>query len=167
MAISPSVINGDFYFSGTCIFAGARFASGTMTDDSVVALANIAASKLEQQVFSSVNLSNHATLATAMRVPIHRVNGTTGTLIKFGVTCTVLAGGGGSATIDLKKNGTTILTGTFNIDSTATVYTLVEPAGFTSTSLVAGDQLDVEVTAVAGTAPKGLTAWMVSREKAQ
>jgi hypothetical protein len=162
-----STMFGDFFFPGSVVFTNMIVPQGVISDESIVADAGISATKLEQQPAKHVVLSNHATGATAMRVPLHFVRGVEGTLVRFGVSASVAAASGGSATIDLKKNGTSILSATFNIDDGDAAYDLVEPAGYTDLTLSADDQLDVEVTAVAGTAPKGLAAWLWVQEKAQ
>lgn len=160
-------------FQGDVFVAGQFFAqymsipANAIGNSQVVAGAGIEATKLEQQVAKSVNFSNHATNVAVARLPLHRVYGVNGSIVSFGVTATVPAGAGGTATVDLKKNGVTVLSGTFQLNDTHAAYQLVTPAGFTSTALLQGDHLDAEITAVAGTVPKGVTAWLVVREKPQ
>lgn len=157
----------DFYIGGS-LFVSGGFAlpDNAITDAKVVAGANVAAAKLEHQYEPTIKLSDHATSVAAQRVPAHKVRGATGSVEEFKVDCSVLATGGSSCTVDLLKNGVSILTAPITLDSTATVNTAVFGA-IASAGLVAGDRLDVVVAGVTGTTAKGVAAYPVVREKAQ
>jgi hypothetical protein len=95
------------------------------------------------------------------------VKGATATLVAFGAGSVSVASGGGNAVIDLLKNGTTILTGTITLDSSNVAYVLEDAAGFTTTSLVAGDVLEFKLTSATATKPKGVFCRLTIREDAQ
>lgn len=71
-------------------------------------------------------------------------------------------------TVDLKKNGTSVLTSTVTIDHTVAAYTQVA-ASIATNTYVAGDVFEVVVTATAGggTLPQGLFVALITREAAQ
>jgi hypothetical protein len=106
--------------------------------------------------------------ATETRV-LHVVYGSTGTIIGFHAGAVVVLTGNDTCTLDLKKNGTTILTAVVSLASSDTVYVVKPAAGFTSTALVAGDVLTVTVTAThnAGALPKGVFCRVTLDEDAQ
>ena len=66
--------------------------------------------------------------------------------------------------MDLLKNGTTILTGTISITNSHTAYQIVEGT-LSSSTLVADDKLEVNVTISGTNEPKGLNACAVIRER--
>lgn len=58
--------------------------------------------------------------------------------------------GAATHSIQLKKNGSNILSSALVMDSANTNYVLEEAAGYTSTSYAAGDFFEVDITATAG-----------------
>jgi hypothetical protein len=74
--------------------------------------------------------------------------------------------GGGSCTIDLKKNGTSVLSGAVTLDSTTAAYALKDGT-VTTPAYAAGDVFEVQVASPSGTKPKGVFARAVLREAAQ
>ena len=134
--------------------------TGSITDNSIIAAAGVRASKLQQQYVKEKTLSAHAAAASATRQQIHRVMGATATILSFGVVASQAAGAASSATIDLKKNGVSILTATITLDNGTAAFAL-KAGTLSSASAVAGDVFEAEVTAVAGAnVPKGLTAYL-------
>ena len=165
MALSR--VEGDLYVAGTLAAQSLIPSSASVSDDSIQAAAGIDATKLEHRHQLTLSLFKHTEDAATIRRALHRVYGATATLVKFGVLATVAAGSASSATVQLKKNGVSILSAAITLDSTVTAFDLKEPAGYTSTALVAGDVLEVEITAVSGsTLPKGVTAFLVISEDA-
>lgn len=167
MAVGSSRVEGNLHVTGTLTAEGLVPSAGSVTDNSVLAGANVAATKLEHQYIVTEDLCNHATAAAAVRKVIHVVRGATGSVVAFGAGSTVIAVSSGTATITLKKNGSTILSGSIVLDSSNTVNVLEAAPGFTSTALVVGDVLEAEITAVASTEPKGVFVVLVIREKAE
>lgn len=167
MATQSNRIEGNLHVAGSLTAEQLVPSTGSVTDNSVQAGTNVAATKLEHQHQVTVPLTAHAEDATARRVVAHRVRGETGSVVAFGAASTVIATSTGQAVINLRKNGTTILTSTITLDSANVAFTLEDAAGFTSTALAAGDVLEVSIDSVSGsTVPKGVFASLVIREKA-
>lgn len=97
-----------------------------------------------------VPYSQVGTTASETRT-IRRVMGTTGLLKKFGVACKVSCIGAATITVDLKLNGTSVLSGgtpiTLNSSSVAATPTY---GTITTTALAAGDYLEQVIVATAG-----------------
>lgn len=108
----------------------------------------------------------NAAAADETRV-IHNVCGTTGTLVAFKAGSIAKAVGDSTCTFDLKKNGTTVLSGVISIDSTNTNY-LAESGTITSASVAVGDTLTVVIDATIGTGtlPTGVFCTLVLDEDA-
>jgi hypothetical protein len=163
-----SSIDGDVYIAGALTARRFNPPAGSITDASVLAGAGVAATKLEHQYAITLPLVNHATVVAAERRHLHYVSGTTGDVVAFGVLASVAAVGDSTATFDLYKNGSSILTGTFNLDSGDAAGALVTGT-VSSAGLVTTDRLEVVVTVSAGTGtlPKGVAAYLLLREDAQ
>lgn len=163
--MAQSVVEGDLLVRGALVAQSLPIPANAVTDASIQAGAGVQYTKVQQQRSKVLALSDHTVDAAVTRKVIHRVRGATGTLLKFGVGATQAAGASSSATVDLKKNGSTVLTATITLDNTTSGYTLKEAAGFTSAALVTGDVLEVDVTAVSGAnKPKGLFAFLETKE---
>ena len=83
--------------------------------------------------------------------------------------CRVACVGAATITIQVKKNGTNILSASLVIDNANAAFAFESAAGFTSTALVANDVLEVDITAAAGggTLGQGLFCELVTKEDAQ
>ena len=103
----------------------------------------------------------HGSSATAERRVVHRARAA-GTLIEFKVGVAVAATGDSTVTVDLRKNGTTILNATLVIDNGDVAYTGILSAlftgGVTTIAYASGDVFEVVITVSAGTGtlPQGL-----------
>jgi hypothetical protein len=141
--------------------------TSSVTDDKVSASADISASKLEHQ-HQLVLAQAHGVAASDERRVIHVVKGATGTVVSFRAGVVVANIGNSTITVDLRKNGTTILTSVITLDSTNVIYVPESAAGFTSTALVANDVLEVifDATVGTGTLGQGAFADLVLREDA-
>jgi hypothetical protein len=75
---------------------------------------------------------------------------------KCGIQTLMSTGGSDdkTVTVNVKKNGTTILTGTYEINKTKTAYTSYDLT-FSSTALVAGDVVSVVITVGGSTGTQG------------
>lgn len=154
---------GDTYFAGNVTAQSMTLPASAVTDTAVQAAAGVAYSKLDLSPRVALCLCDHATAVAVTRQQVYRVYGATASLLAFGLVNTVAATSDATATVTLLKNGSTILTGSITLDSSVTAYTFKQPGGYTSTSLVAGDVLEVSVSAVsagAGALPKGVTAYL-------
>lgn len=100
------------------------------------------------------------TAATTETKVVHVCQGTSGTVRKFSAGSIVVALTTATVTVDLRKNGTTILTApiTLNNANTARVAVNATLASAGAAALVAGDVLEVVITATAsgGTLPTGV-----------
>lgn len=118
-----------------------------------------------QQHVKGINQA-HGTAAIAERRVIH-VARAAGNVIAFETGPVVAAIGDSTATVDLRKNGTTILTGTITIDSADAAFTKL-PGVIATAPYVLGDVFEVVITIAAGTGtlPQGVFASAVFREGA-
>jgi hypothetical protein len=144
---------------------------GTITPGSVVdadlsASANLSATKMQHQYCPLFAQANSAAASDTGRV-IHVVKGATGTMVAFRAGSIVAATGNATVTIDLKKNGTTMLTAVITLDNANTAY-IAEDAALSVTALAAGDVLTLVIVATVGTGvlPTGLFAEAILREDA-
>lgn len=155
--MSVNTIQQDTYFANNLACKTFTPPSGCITNASVVGAAGIAASKLQHR-FRKGHAQVHGSAATAERRVIHVVRGATATINSLRAGVVVAAVGDSTATINLYKNGSTILSGTISITSADTAYALDSPSGFTSTSLVVGDVLEIvqTISAGTGTLPQGV-----------
>jgi hypothetical protein len=87
--------------------------------------------------------------AATVTIPIHVVKGATAILKALKAGSIVANVGAATVTIDLKKNGASILTAVITLNSANTARICVDGT-FSSTALVAGDFLELVVTATAG-----------------
>lgn len=152
-------------------FASATFTDITLPDASVsnstiVAGAGIEAEKLEHHHSITGNQPN--TAATTETRVIHNVFGATGDTLAFEAGSIVAATGNATVTLDVLKNGTTILTGVITLDSGNTAR-VSEAGSISVTALVDGDVLEVVIVATIGSGalPTGLFYNLRLNEDAQ
>lgn len=118
-------------------------------NSAIAAAAGISASKLQKRTYADYG-QVHGSAATSQRIAIHRVKGATGTINSFKCLTSVLNIGAATISVQLKKNGSNILSAATVLDTGNTAFIAEDAAGFTSTALVAGDVLEVDITATAG-----------------
>jgi len=154
------VIEEDGQFRGTVRFLDARLQAGAISDDEVDAGADIAASKLEHQ-HRQVCAQESGTTASGETKVVHVVHGTNGTLKAFKAGCVSPCTGDATITVDLLKNGSSVLQSAITLDNSQSAYEL-ESAVISSTSVAADDVLEVEVAVNAGTGSlgKGVFAYL-------
>lgn len=155
---------GDLYVTGSLSAASMLVSSGAVANEQVQASADISASKLEQQHQPVICLFSHADDVVAVRKGIYSVYGTTATILAFRAWVSVAAGATTTVTVDLLKNGTTILSATVDFTNADSAFTIKSAAGFTSTALVDGDVLEVSVGLTGTNEPKGLCCQLVLNE---
>jgi len=164
---APTRLEGDLYVNGNLSSKTATPAASSITNASIIAAAGIDATKVDHQhrlVFHQPN-----TTATAETRVIYHCYGATGSVIAIYAGSIAIAVGAATVTVDLKKNGSSILTGVITLNSSNTARVAVAGTLTGSTSLVAGDVLEVVTTATAGggTIPTGLFVAITVNEKAQ
>lgn len=162
-------LNGDLYVDGNFSCRGFSLPSGAVQDSSVAAgaLGNyIQSTKLRQQIKKTYAQPN-VTAVTETK-PIWVAFGATGTLVAFEAGSIVAAIGAATVTLDLKKNGASVLSSVITLNNANTARIVVN-ATFASTAYVTGDWFDVVVVATAGggTLPTGLFAFLVATEDPQ
>lgn len=148
MATGTNVIDGDLLVRGKANFASLNIPAGTVTDAMIEALAGIAASKL-QHVHRKEFAQGSASNAAAATQVIHVVIGTTATVMSVKAGAVVPAIGAATATVDIKHNGTSILSSAITLNSSQTARQLVS-ATISTPALAAGDVLEIVITAAAG-----------------
>jgi hypothetical protein len=160
-----SRISGNLIVDGQVIPRLLSVPASSVGDAAVSAAAGIDASKLDhqhQQTYSQPN-----TAATAEVRVLHVVRGATATVLAVKAGSIAKAIGDSTVTIDVKKNGTTILSSTFVLDSSNSNY--VAESGTVNVSAgVVGDVYTAHITisAGSGTLPTGVYVTIELREDA-
>lgn len=139
-------------------------ASGTVTALSVAAAAGIEATKLQHQ-HQPVYCQDQIAYADTRVLHVAYGDGTT-VAFKAGIVTAFV--GDATATVNLHKNGVSVLSSAITLDNANTAR-VVEAGTINTTSYVAGDVFEVVVTVNAGTGTlgKGLFCHAVLREDAQ
>lgn len=161
-----TTLDGAIYFTGAVQFGSTiTLPSGSIGNSQIASSAAIDATKLQHQ-YAKQFAQVHGTAATAERRVIHRAKGA-GTLTEFKAGPVVAATGDSTVTVDLRKNGTTVLSGTISITSGTAAFAVVT-GSISSASYSAGDVFEVvqTVSAGTGTLPQGVFAEAVFREDA-
>ena len=136
-----------------------------ITNAMVAAGAAIDQSKLQHQHRIVHHQPNSA--ATSETLPVFRCYGTTATLIEVAVGSIAIAVGAATVTVDIKKNGTTVLSAVVTLDTGNTAY-VGELASISVPGMVAGDVLTAVIVATAGggTLPTGVYIALTIKEDA-
>lgn len=165
--MAQNTINGDTYFNGTLTAKAVTLPASTVTDAGVAGGAGIQASKLQHQ-YEKVLAQDGGVNAAALTRALHAVKGATATIIEVAAGAITPLTGNDTCTIDVRKNGTTVLTAAIALANTDVAYAL-KTGALTTTSAVAGDVFTVVVTAThnTGTLPQGVFARLTLREDAQ
>ncbi len=147
-------IDSDTYVEGTLQAQTLIPSAGCVRNEHLAADAALAATKMQHRHRKFISQSGTAVTATN---PIHVVQGATGTINFIKAGSIGVAAGAATVTIDLKKNGVSILTGVITLDSSNTARVL-EAGTLSSSSVVVGDFLELVITATlaGGTLPTGL-----------
>jgi hypothetical protein len=148
-----SEMEGDFTFRGVCRFLGSLFAPDScILDKHVSADAAIATVKMlhkHRKTFAQAN-----TAASAETRVVHIVEGATGTIKAIKAGSIAVCSGNAAITVDLKKNGASVLSAVITLDSGNTAR-VAEAGTLSSTAVVAGDCLEIVVAVNAGTGVLG------------
>ena len=148
-------VDNDLIVPGTLYAKNMTAPPSSVTDSSVAAGANIATSKLRHKYHPSYGQANTAALSETR--PLYVVRGATALVVKFCVGSIAAAAGNATVTVDLQKNGATVLTGVVTLNSSS-VARLIQSASILTTAAVVGDWFDVVITATigSGTLPTGV-----------
>lgn len=132
-------------------------ANAITTSTQVQAGANINADKLEQRLFPSWSQPNSAATTETRPLFVAKRAGTVNSVIAGSIAAAI---GNSTVTLDVKKNGTTILSAVITLDSSNTAR--ITEAGTISGvgTFVAGDWFEVVIVATvgSGTLPFGVFA---------
>lgn len=126
----------------------------TVTDASVATGAAIDPDKIVNRFRRSLTQA-HGSAGTAERRAIH-VALRDGTLNACTAALSVAPTSTGTHTIQIKKNGSNILSSAIVLDNANTAYTKEDAGSFTSSTYVAGDFFEVDVTVSGATLGQGL-----------
>lgn len=164
---TPTRMEGDVHVAGHLSANTMDIPAGTIVNADVGGSADIDATKLEHQFQKNYSQATDANVVAAEKI-IHTVYGTTGTIVAFEAGIVTIPDGDRACTVDLHKNGTTVLSAVITLDSGNTTY-VVEGGTISSASLADGDVLEVviAISGSSGTNPQGVFANCVIREDAQ
>jgi hypothetical protein len=149
-------IDGDLLVLGTLSPAKLTAPPGCITDPAIPAGANVNSTKLMQRYEPVYTQPSGAAVITERRF-LHVVRSSTAAVQQMQAAVKQAITGNSTVTVDLLKNGATILSAVLSIDNTLAAF--ANRAGAViSPNLVLGDVLEVNVTATVGTGvlPQGL-----------
>lgn len=144
---SNNINDGNLHVKGRLTCELMTIPDETVDDDAVAADADIDADKLEHRHLKGHSQPN--TTATAETRTIHVARGS-GTLEEFVAGSIAKAVGDSTVTIDLKKNGSSILTAPITLNSSNT-NRVAATQTISSAAYVAGDWFEIVITISAGT----------------
>jgi len=142
-------IENDLYVSGNIACRTFTPPASSITNAAVIAAAGVDATQVEQR-YKPAYAQPHGSAGTTVRQAVHQVIGATGTINSVRAMLSVAPIGAATHVIQIKKNGSNILSTAITLDNANTAFIDETDTGFTSTALVAGDVLEVDVTATAG-----------------
>ncbi len=157
-------IDGDVYATGRISAPYITYPANQIQNAAVASDAAIAASKLQHQHQPAYAQPNAAAVDETR---VLHVIGAIGTVVGFKAGSIAKAVGNAVCTVDLKKNGTTILSSPITLDSSSANYT-PQSATIAAANVVSGDVLTVVVdgTIGTGTLPTGVYCSVTLREDA-
>lgn len=153
--MSGMIVDGDMQVRGNVNCNSITLPQNAIDNSSQVkAGTNLNADKLEQRFFPAWSQPNSAASTETRTLFVARRSGTVNEVIAGSIA---KATGDAVVTLDVKKNGTTILNAVITLDN-ANTNRLVELGSVTSSAFVAGDWFEVVITATAntGTLPTGV-----------
>lgn len=163
----PNVIQNDTQFNGAVTFpGGVSFPNASIFDAQIAAFAAIAASKLMHLVNQVVAQGSTTTAASETRVIF--VAKAPGTLQSFVAGAVVVALTTDTCTVDLKKNGSSVLSAPISLTSSQAARQLVA-ATITTAGYTTGDVFEWVVTPThsSGTLATGIFASLDAFQAAQ
>lgn len=163
---SQNLVDGDLTVRGTLKPTALSAPASCIGDTNIDGSNPITALKQQHQHQKTYKQSNGSASVSDRQV-IHVAYGATGSVVAVRAGVVTAQVGGATLTIDLKKNGTSILTGTFQVTSAQAAFALVG-GSIASASYVTGDVFEVVVTAATGggTQGQGLFVDVIFREDA-
>jgi type IV pilus biogenesis protein CpaD/CtpE len=153
--MSGGIIDGDMTVRGTLRCESIAMPQNAIDNSNQVkAGTNLNADKLEQRFFPGYSQPNSAATAETRTLFVARRSGSVNEVVAGSIAKAV---GDSIVTVDVRKNGTTILAAVITLDNANTAR-VVELGSVTSSAFVAGDWFEVVITATAntGTLPTGV-----------
>lgn len=145
--MATSRIESDLFVAGRLSALTLGIPTGTVTDATVAAGANVGADKLQHRFRAMFN-QVHGSVAITERRPFFWAL-SVGTIRRVKVGSVIANIGAATITVDIKKNGATILTGIVTLNNANVAYIAVDGT-IANAALVAGDVLECVVVATAG-----------------
>ena len=159
----PTTFNGTTYFRDTATFAVAPVLPASIISDThISAGADIDPAKMGHRFEKTISQKLGVDVATEAHVA-HAVYGTTGTLLAFRAGAVTPAGSATTVAVDLKKNGTTVLSSTITLNNSQAAYEMVNGT-ISSASLAADDVLTVHFTLTGTNEPQGVFCQLIWNE---
>ena len=160
-----NVVDGDQTVRGTLRPTGFVCPAGVIGSAAINASSPIEAAKLDHQ-YQRVLAQAHGTAATAERRVIHLAKAA-GSVVQVRAGVTVAAVGDATVSVDVRKNGATILSGAVSLTSAVAAFGHLD-GSVSAAPYVADDVFEVVITVSAGTGtlPQGVFAELVVREAA-
>lgn len=161
----PVNSNDDWYLGGSVRFGGTvALPSSSVGNDQINPASPIAAEKSVHQ-YQPKLAQAHGSSATAERRVVHVANAA-GTLVAVKVVPVVAAVGDSTVTVDMRKNGTTMLSSTVTINNSKAGYSTTAGTISGAGSYAAGDVIEIvqTISAGSGTLPQGVCTELVLRE---
>lgn len=152
--MATTIIEGDVLVRGALVPESFTAPAQSVSSDAVKTGANIDADKLESRVYASHAQPNTAATTETRSLFVARRAGSVNSVIAGSIAAAI---GDSTVTVDVKKNGTTILSAVITLDNANTAR--VGEAGTVNVSaFVAGDWFEVVITATvgSGTMPTGV-----------
>lgn len=161
--MAQSVISGDLVVTGACRFGSLTVPNSSVGNTQFSSTDLLSADKQNHQ-FVKLFTQVSGSIATAETRAIHSAYAA-GTVIGVAVGSVVAATGNSTVTVDVRKNGTTILSATIVLDNANTAY-VVETGTISTAAYSAGDTFTVvqTVSAGTGTLPQGVFVRLVLQE---
>lgn len=153
--MSGGIIDGDMTVRGVLRCESIAMPQNAIDNsDQIKAGTNISADKTEQRFFPHWGQPNSAATSETRTLFVARRAGTVNEVIAGSIAKAV---GDSVVTLDVKKNGTTILAAVITLDNANTAR-IVEQGSVTSSAFVAGDWFEVVIVATlnTGTLPTGV-----------
>lgn len=162
-----TTIEGSLNLKGDLIISGGgqlTLPASSVGDNNVSAGSPLAVDKTTHQINKTYTQKHGTAVASDPGSVIH-IAGSAGVVQSVKVSVRTIPIGAATVTVDVKKNGTTILTGVVTIDNANVAYT-AETGAITTTAYVNGDFFEVVLVATAGggTLPQGIGVEVVFRE---
>jgi len=158
-----SRVNDDLHVNGRISCDALSYPPNSLTNNAVASDADLDAEKMQH--FHQVTYGQ-ANAAAVDETRILHVARNAGVVEEFVAGSIAKAVGAATCTFDLKKNGTTILTGVVTLDSGNTNRVVEAGTLVADTTYVAGDVFEVVIdgTAGGGTLPTGVFCCVLFRE---